>query len=156
MSFGDLDVSLSVPTVYNLGVDLYLNSAVRLGGGMLFRSKDPEVEGVFDSPQEVGGTTFTPQEIGTLTGVFDSRDSAPYLLIGFGRHTASGVGLFLDVGVAFMGDPTVRLDSSGGTLSDDPAMMDALDDEAAEFEDDMRGYLKVWPILSLGIRVATD
>lgn len=154
-SFSDLDVSLKVPTVYNVGIDLYLNDAVRLGGGILFRNDDPRVTGEFESDQQIGGTTFSPNEIGTLTGVLDSKDSAPYVLIGFGRHTASGVGLFLDLGVAFIGDPDVRLSAEGGTLSNDPATVNALQQEASDFEDDMRGYLKLWPILSLGIRLGT-
>lgn len=155
MTFGDVEVSLSLPTVYNVGVDLYLNSALRIGGGMLFRSADPEVTGEFSEPQDIGGTTFTPVELGTLTGVFDSNDSAPYVLIGFGRHTAAGVGLFVDFGVAFMGDPDVRLDASGGSRDPDTdaTLRNALDQEAMEFEDDMRGYLKVWPILSIGVRL---
>ena len=157
MTFSDLDVSLKLHTVYNVGIDLYLNGAVRLGGGILFRSGDPEVTGEFTAPQDIGGTTFTPQQLGTLRGVLDSKDRAPYLLIGFGRHTARGVGLFLDLGVPFVGDPTVRLSASGGSLSDDAdPLMTALRQEAAEFESDMRGYLKVWPILSLGIRLGAQ
>jgi hypothetical protein len=152
MTFSDIDVSLKLPTVYNAGIDLYLNGAVRLGGGVLFRSGDPTLRGEFNTPQEIGGSTYTPQEIGALTGVLDASNHAPYVLIGFGRHTAQGTGLFLDLGIAVTGDPTVRLNSSGGTLSDDPSFVSALQREASQFEDDMRGYLKIWPILSLGIR----
>jgi hypothetical protein len=146
VSFGDVDVKLKMPTVY-------LNDAVRLGGGVLFRRRDPEVTGSFSAAQDIGGTSFTPQEIGTLTGVIVSNRKAPYVLLGFGRHTAPGVGLFLDLGFAFMGDPTVQLGARDGTLSDtvDP-LMSALQQEAADFESDMRGYLRFWPILSLGIR----
>jgi hypothetical protein len=153
VTFSGVDVSLKMPTVYNVGLDLYLNGAVRVGGGIMFRRRDPEVTGDFSAPQEIGGTTFTPQEIGMLTGVIASNRKAPYVLIGFGRHTAPGVGLFLDLGFAFMGDPTVRLGARDGTLSDgaDP-LMSALQQEAMEFEADMRGYLRFWPILSLGIR----
>jgi len=152
MTFSDVDVSLKLPTVYNVGVDLYLNGAVRVGGGILFRSGDPELKGEFNTSQDIGGTTFTPQELGTLTGVLDAKNRAPYVLLGFGRHTAEGTGLFLDLGIVVTGEPDVRLSASGGTLSDDPSTVDALRLEAADFEDDMRSYLKIWPILSLGIR----
>jgi hypothetical protein len=156
MTFGGLDVALDLPTVYNVGIDFYLNGAFRIGGGMLFRAGDPEVRGEFTESQEIGGTTFTPQEIGTLHGVLDAKDRATYVLIGFGRHTAAGIGLFLDLGVAFVGDPSVRLSASGGTLSDDPATISALEQEAMEFEEDMQGYLKLWPILSIGIRLGAN
>jgi hypothetical protein len=157
-TFSDVGVSLSLPNVYNVGVDLYVNGAVRFGGGILFRSDDPTLRGDFDSPQEIGGTTYTPQELGTLTGVLDSSGRAPYVLVGFGRHTAAGVGLFLDLGLAFTGDPDVRLDAEGGTLSPDSnaSFRSALDREAAAFEADMRGYLKLWPVLSLGVRFGAD
>jgi hypothetical protein len=156
MSFSDLDLSLKLPTVYNVGIDLYLNGAFRLGGGLLFRTDDPTVNGNFTASQEIGGTVFTPQEIGTLTGILDASNRAPYVLIGFGRHTAPGVGLFLDLGVAFTGDPSVTLSAAGGTLSDDPGTISALNQEARDFEADMRGYLKIWPILSLGIRLGAQ
>ena len=121
----------------------------------MFRSEDPTVRGDFDSPQEIGGTTYTPQELGTLTGVLDAHDRAPYVLIGFGRHTATGSGLFLDLGLAFTGDPRVRLGAEGGTLSPDTnaTLRNALDQEAADFEKDMKGYLKLWPILSIVVRL---
>ena len=154
MTFSEVDVKLSLPTVYNVGLDLYLNSAMRVGGGVLFRSTDPEVSGDFSEPQEIGGLTFSPQQLGTLTGVFDSNDRAPYVLIGFGRHTASGTGLFVDFGLVFVGEPTVALSATGGTLSDDlDPLRSALDREAAEFEEDMRDYLRIFPILSLGFRL---
>jgi hypothetical protein len=153
-TFSDVDVSLSLPTVYNVGVDLYLNRAMRIGGGVLFQSQDVEVNGSFDTSQDIGGSTFEPAELGVLTGVLDSRDRAPYVLIGFGPHTAAGAGLFLDLGFVYLGDPAVRLGATGGTLSDgvDP-LRSALDQEAAEFEDDMPGYMKFWPIISLGFRM---
>ncbi len=152
-TFNDIDVKLTIPTFYNAGVDFYLNGAFRIGGGVLFKKDEPTLRASFNSPQDIGGTTFTPQEIGTLEGVIDSSNSAPYVLIGFGKHTADRIGLFLDVGVAFMGDPNVTLTSKGGTESDSAAMQSALDQEATDFENDMRAYLRFWPILSLGLRI---
>lgn len=153
-TFDDIDVTLELPrTWYNAGIDVYLNGAMRIGGGMLFKPDDPELVGTFNQSQDIGGTIFTPAEIGTLTGVIDSSDSVPYVLLGFGRHTAPGFGLFIDLGVAFLGDPDVRLDAEGGTLSGAPATRDALDQEAQNFEDDMRAYLRFWPILNLGLRI---
>ena len=152
-TFDEIDVTLTLPTWYNAGVDLYLNGAMRIGGGMLFKADDPELLGEFNQPQDIGGTTYTPQELGTLTGVIDSSDSVPYVLLGFGKHTAPGFGLFLDLGVAFLGEPDVRLDASGGTVSDDPSTQSALDQEAEDFEADMRTYLRFWPILSMGLRI---
>jgi hypothetical protein len=153
-TFHDINVSLTLPTMYNVGLDFYLNGAFRIGGGILFKKADPEVRGTFSSSQSIGGTSFTPQQIGTLTGVIDSADRAPYVLIGFGNHTAKGVGLFLDLGLAFLGNPTVRLGAIEGTLSDqaDP-LKSALAQESVDFENDMRTYLRFWPIMSVGLRI---
>ena len=153
-TFDGVPVTLDLPpTWYNAGVDLYLNGAMRIGAGWLFKSDDTTLRGTFDQSYNFGGIDFTPAEIGTLTGVIDSQDSGPYLLLGFGKHTAPGFGLFIDFGVAFLGEPDVRLDSEGGTLSDDPATRDALDQAAQDWEDDMRAYLRFWPILNVGLRI---
>lgn len=157
ITLGDIDVTFELPTSYTLGVDVYLNGALRIGAGFLFRSEDPRFTGVFTADQDIGGQTFTPQEIGTLIARLDSEGQVPYALIGFGKHTAPGVGLFLDLGVAFLGAPGFRLDTEGGTLSDDSGpLRTALDAEAAQFEEDAGRYLELWPILSLGLRIGID
>lgn len=54
----------------------------------------------------------------------------------------------------FFGDPVVRLSAANGMLSDDLyALTSALSQEAAEFEANMHNYLKIWPIISLGVRI---
>lgn len=154
VTIDDIDFTLKFPdSWYNLGADLYLTGSFRVGGGILFKSDDPSVEGVLNSNVDIGGRDFTPQEIGTLTGVFDSRDSAPYLILGFGKHTASGVGLFVDMGAAFLGEPTVQLDARGGTFSDEAELRQRLDVEERNLEDDAGSYLKLWPILNVGLRI---
>jgi hypothetical protein len=154
ISLSEIDVTAELPTWYNVGLDVYLNGAFRLGGGVLFKPDDPTLSAVFTQNQEVGGQTFTPQEIGTLVGVIDSRDEVPYVLLGFGRHTAPGVGLFIDLGVALLGEPDFRLDAVGGSLdSDSEPLRSRLDAEAQEFEDDAGAYLRFWPILNLGLRI---
>jgi hypothetical protein len=152
--FSEIDVTAELPTWYNLGLDFYLNGALRIGGGVLLKPSDPTLRGVFTQDQEIGGQTFTPDEIGTLTGVVESRGRAPFVLIGFGNHTAAGTGLYVDFGVAFLGEPQFELDAIGGTLDTAPgsALRNALDQEEQEFEDDAGAHLRFWPILNLGLR----
>lgn len=153
-TFDGIEAELELPgSWYNVGVDLYLNGAMRVGGGFLFRPDDPRLTATPTEPVDIGGRTFTPEEIGVLTGVLGSETRAPYLLVGFGKHTSSGFGLSLDVGVAFTGDPDVTLDAQGGTFSDQAELDARLDQEAQDFEDDMKGYLRFWPIVSLGARL---
>src|SRR5262245_7018529 len=40
MTLSDLDLTLKLPNWYNLGVDAYLNGALRLGGGILLKSRE--------------------------------------------------------------------------------------------------------------------
>ena len=83
---------------------------------MLFKPDDPTLTGeIVGGSVEIGDMTYTSTEVSQLTGVLDSKDQAPYVLIGFGRHTASGIGLFLDLGAAFIGEPEVRLDATGNS-----------------------------------------
>lgn len=151
----DLELTFDLPSSFHVGIDLYLNNSFRVGGGVLFRSDDPTVEGVFTTDQEIGGTTYSPSQVGTLTGVFDAKDNAPYVVIGFGRHTQPGVGLFLDLGVVFVGEPDITLGAKGGTLdpNSDASFRSALNQEATDMEQDAGSYLKLWPWLSLGVRV---
>lgn len=152
-TFDDIDMTLELPsTWYNLGVDLYLTNVLRIGGGFMFKSEDLTLSATPTESLEVGNDTFTPDEIGTLTGVLDSGRQAPYVLIGFGKHTR-GIGLTLDLGVAFQKETQVTLDASGGTLSNDPTFRDELEAEARSFEDDLPTYIDLWPILNLGLRI---
>jgi len=154
LTLGDIELEVDLPRWYNVGADLYLNGAMRVGGGILFKGDGPRLTADFTTDQDLGGQTFTPQEIGTLVAMIDAKDKVPYALIGFGKHTAPGVGLFVDFGVAFMGAPRFRLNTEGGTLADDTGpLRTALDAEAAQFEDDAGRYLEFWPILSLGLRI---
>jgi hypothetical protein len=153
-TISDIDFTLKLPeTWYNVGVDLYVTPSFRIGGGMLFKSDDPSLEGEFTGTVDIGGRDFTPGELGTLTGVLDSKDKAPYALIGFGKHTSQGVGLFLDLGVAFTGETDVQLDATGGTFSDQAELQSRLTAEEADLEEDLGSYLKYWPILNIGVRI---
>ncbi len=151
--------TLTLPkTWYNIGVDLYIAGPVRIGAGMLFKPDDPVVDATIDPGRQVGigDTTYTAQAVFKLHGILDSQNQAPYVLLGFGKHTASGIGLFLDLGVAFLGDPAVSLSASGDpTIVNDPRFQTELRREETNVQNDAGTYLKLWPVLSLGVRVGT-
>jgi hypothetical protein len=150
----DIEMTLELPrTWYNLGVDFYLTGPMRIGAGYLFKSDPVTLSATPTTPQEIGGQEFTPEQIGTLTGTLDNGDRAPYVLIGFGKHTSSGFGLTLDLGLAFQEETLVALDASGGTLSDDPEFRVRLDQEEVDIASNLPTYVDIWPILSLGFRI---
>lgn len=125
----------------------------RLSGGVVVN--DSSVDGTgrpdADGNYEIGGTTFTAAQVGTLTGTGTLDRAAPYLGLGwvFGAGDGRGFTLSLDAGVVFQGSVDVALRSTGGTLSGDPILQDALAAEAAELEADIDEF-EPYPVLALG------
>lgn len=137
---------------YNVGFDFYPSSSFRLGAGILFKTDGPTLTAKPATVLDIGGREFTPEEIGTLNGTLVSGDKAPYAIIGFGRHTDLGFGLFVDIGVARLGDPEIELDVTGGSFQDQGELRQRLDAEETRLEDDAGRYLSLWPFLSVGLR----
>lgn len=155
----DVNVRMKLPkTWYNLGVDLIVGGGFRIGAGILFKPDDATVSAALapDATIDVGGQTYTGSDVGEILGTLNAKNQAPYGLIGFGNQVRSGVGLFLDVGLAFLGDPAVTLESRGG----DPAITDSaefkqrLAEEERNLNNDLPSWAKkYWPIVNLGIKV---
>ena len=141
---------------YNIGVDFYLGSSFRIGGGMLFKPDDPTITGTLTGSASIniGGQTYTVEDVTGITGKFASNNRAPYALIGFGKHTSSGIGLFLDLGVVLLGEPNLHLTATGNSsLINSSDFQTRLRTEEQSLEDRAGTYLKYWPILNLGLRV---
>lgn len=88
-------------------------------------------------------------------GTLDSADASPYVLIGFGRHTNTDFGLFLDPGVAFLGEPEVLLEVTEGNpvVINDATFQARLRQEETNVEDEVGTYLPYWPIVSIGLKL---
>ena len=154
----DVDATLKLPkTWYNIGADLYVGGGFRIGGGMLFKPDDPSLIGELTGTAsiDIGGTTYTATDVAEVKGTLKSKKSAPYVLIGFGKHTKTGIGLFLDLGVAMLGDPEVSLEATKGnpTVINSATFQTRLRQEEQTIEDDFGSYLKLWPILNIGIKL---
>jgi hypothetical protein len=149
----DIDFTVELPdSWYNIGLDFYPAESFRIGGGILFKSEGPTLTGEPTVPVDIGGVEYTPEELGTLHGSLVSGDTAPYMLVGFGKHTSLGFGLFVDLGVAFLGDPEIELDAQGGNYPDQAELRTQLDIEETRLEDDAGKYLSYYPFLSIGLR----
>lgn len=152
-SFESIDYSIS-PTspLKNIGVDFNLPVGLRFGAGLLFLSKETTIVGRLNDTFEINGTTYDGADAGELTGALDHGGTAPYALIGFGRAAGRGFGLFLDVGAAFLKEPSFALRASG-PLAQHPQFQQDLEAERQEVESQLRDYHRVLPILSLGVRI---
>ena len=142
----------STSPLSNVGVDFYPGFFdVRLGGGLMFIQNPTTFDARYSGQVEIGGTMYTDEEVGALTGDLDHGSAAPYVVLGLGRQTNRGIGIFLDLGAAFLEEQRMSY-STTGTLSGDPNFEAALEAEAQEIEDEVNRYVKVYPILSAGIR----
>lgn len=153
----DVDATLTLPkTWFNIGADLYLGSGFRIGAGMLFKPDNPTLTGSLSGSAsiDIGGTTYTATDVAEVVGTLESAKQAPYALIGFGKHTRTGIGLFLDLGVAMLGEPDIALEATKGnpTIINSAQFQQRLRTEEQNIKDDVGQYLKFWPIINIGIR----
>jgi hypothetical protein len=153
---GDLgDISYTVkPTspLGNVGIDFFPGGAgLRLGAGLLFISETTDLTGEYSGTVRIGDRTYTGAEVGSLTGLLDHGSMAPYVNIGFGRGAARGLGLFLDLGAAFMAEPSLTLRATG-PATQSAEFQQNLEKERQKAEEDARRYLRIFPMVSIGLR----
>ena len=99
---------------------------------------------------EIGGIVYPGDQVGTLNSVTSFSDSSPYAGVGFDFDLFNKVGLNLDLGILWQGEPDVTLEASG-PLAGEPQFMEALERERQELAAEVEDY-KVWPVVSLGWR----
>ena len=136
-------------------VDLHpFANAFLISGGVYVGDRTIDLNTTPDAPVELGGATFTPAQVGTLSGRIKLSDTAPFLGLGYDdsfyrdrRWGFRGI-----VGVAYSAEPQVGLDSTGGTLSNDPTLRARLDQEAADIREDARDR-GLFPVVQLGATV---
>jgi hypothetical protein len=96
---------------------------------------------------DVGGDTYTAAEVGVLTGSADFKKTAPTLTVGWGGKFRTGVHFGVDLGLMAQGSPRLAAASSG-TLASNPTFQSSLDDQLAEWQDDVKDY-KYWPVIQM-------
>lgn len=150
----DIDVTAELPSTFSsIGIDFFPGgSGFRIGGGLLIKPDDPVLTAELTGPKAIGNQTYTPQQVGTLTGTIESKNVSPYAMIGFGKLASSGTSLFLDLGAAFVGESTLDLDTSGGSLDGNAQFEAELDREEAEWQEEIDKF-KIYPMIRLGLRI---
>ncbi len=147
----DYELELASPS-FTAMIDLHPGGgSFRVSGGVVVFGGDLTLTGTPTQPVEIGDRTYQPSEVGTVTGTVGTNDLAPYIGIGFGG-SAQGTAFFLDLGVAFHGEPTVDLAVSG-PFSSNPELIANLEAEERNLEDEIVG-VTVYPVLSLGVSFA--
>lgn len=147
----DLEYDITTPDFFaTVGLDLKVAGPLRVMGGLLFRSGDFEYETFSTGSIEVGDRTFT--ETGRLFGEWENNTTSPFVGIGLGSTVGSGLGFFLDVGVAFTGDPEITA-IVDGNLANVPGVQAEVERERQRINDDIPGYAEYWPFIQLGLRI---
>ena len=148
------DATLSLDSVYATGNFHFPLSPFRVTAGVVSNGN----EFVMASQDtgglsiEIGNGAFDPADVGTLQSVTSFDSTAPYLGVGFDFEVFGKVGLNLDLGVLWQGEPSVTLEATG--LETAPAAIQdtlaaELETERLELEDEMSDF-KAWPVISLG------
>jgi hypothetical protein len=138
-------------SIWTVGADLYLGGGgIRLMGGIMGKSDNVEMVSILSGSTEIGETIY--DATGTVKGVLEQADIAPFVGLGFGKHTSGGFGFFLDLGVAFSGEPEINM-SATGDIALIPGIEDDLQLEADQIEEELGSFIQYWPMVSLGFKI---
>ena len=91
---------------------------------------------------------YLPDDVGTLQSVTSFDSVSPYIGAGFDFDILDRLGLSLDFGVLWQGDPMVTL-TADGLLASDPGFLADLEVERQQLEKEVED-LKAYPVVSIG------
>ena len=141
--------TLALDTVYGTANFRFPLSPFRVTAGLFSNGNELQLtSGAPEGTYNIGGIEFDAADVGTLRSVSSFSSTAPYVGVGYDFTVMGKVGLNLDFGVLWQGEPEVSL-TADGVLAGDPLFQAALEAERQEIEDDVSDY-KAWPVVSLG------
>ncbi|MDE2806377.1 MAG: hypothetical protein OXN18_14645 [Gemmatimonadota bacterium] len=154
---GNRTAELSLPTaLLSLGVEFSLASGLlRAGGGMVLRSNDPVHVITYESGASIsiGGGGYRYPEVLTVTTTMISGTAAPYLLVGLGSNSGSGLGFVFDLGAVVHLSPRFEMTATGDPqVMSSPGFRADLEAERRQAEEDAATFVNFWPVVSVGLR----
>lgn len=147
------DATLALDTYFLTGNLRFPASPFRLTAGAFSNGNEVQMlsQDTGGAPLTIGSSSFDTDEIGAVGSVTSFGSTAPYLGFGYDFELLGKVGLNLDIGVLWQGEPAVGLYATRYETAS-PSTQAALDaaflEEMAELEDAFSNY-KAWPVLSL-------
>lgn len=144
------DVTLSLDTYYLTTNLRFPVSPFRLTLGAFSNANEVQLTGLPMEAFLIGDNPvpYTPADIGTLNSTTSFDSIAPYLGAGFDFEIFGKLGLTLDFGVLWQGEPTVTLGATG-LLANDPGLLANLETERLQLVNEAED-LKAYPVVSLG------
>jgi len=143
------DAALNLETVYATVNFKFPASPLRLSLGAYSNGNEVNLNSAETGSYDVGGTTYTSADIGALSSIASFSGTAPYLGFGFDFALPGRVGLNMDFGVLWQGEPEVTMNATG-LLANDPTFLASVETERLQLQDDFSNF-KAWPVISLGI-----
>ncbi len=141
------DSTLNLETFYATANLSFPLSPLRLTAGLFSNGNEVNLTSVDSATFDIGGNTYTAADVGTLSSTTSFGSTSPYVGIGYDFELFGKVGLNLDLGLLWQGEPEVSL-LADGLLASDPTFQSALETERQQLEDDISDY-KAWPVISL-------
>ncbi len=141
------DSTLNLETFYATANLSFPLSPLRLTAGLFSNGNEVNLTSVDSASFDIGGNTYTAADVGTLSSTTSFGSTSPYVGIGYDFEVFGKVGLNLDLGLLWQGEPEVSL-LADGLLANDPGFQSALETERQQLEDDISDY-KAWPVISL-------
>ncbi len=142
------DGELALETFYATANFSFPLSPMRFTAGLFSNGNELNLVSRDTPALEIGDTVYPGDAVGTLRSTTSFSSTAPYAGIGFDFEAFDKVGVNLDFGVLWQGDPDVTL-TADGILGSDPGFLDDLEQERQELEDEVDDY-KAWPVVSIG------
>lgn len=103
----------------------------------------------------LNGTQYSTAQIGHIDGqIKGARSTVPYLGIGWGNVSGTGVNVYGDLGVMLMGGGKARLDAQctavGAAVCASADFQRNLAAERSKLEDDVKGF-NYYPVINIGV-----
>jgi hypothetical protein len=135
-------------------LDLKLLGPLRFSAGVVSNGNRLELRANPTGSVTIGGTTYTSSDVDTIHVKIDFKKMAPYFGLGFA--TGGRIGFVMEFGAMMQGSPrvtytaTTSLTGPARTQFETEANRER-DELQADLDD--RSYLKVWPVVGLGLQV---
>lgn len=134
-----------------------LGPLFRISGGLVYAQNKVDVTGQPNgSVYVIDGKPYNSSDVGDLTGQIKGKNSvAPYLGIGFGRVSGTGINFYADFGVMFQGGATATLNASCGPTTSAAtcnAIRSGVAQEQQKLEDEVKAF-KYWPVANIGVTI---
>ncbi len=147
----DYDTSLNLDTFYATANLRPPMSPFRITAGLFSNGNEMSMVSQLSGTYDIGGMTYTAAEVGTINNVIGFDSTAPYLGFGADFRLANTIGLNIDVGVLWQGEPIVGM-SVTGPIAQDPNFQAELDAETAALQSALDNF-KAYPVASIGVSV---